>query len=122
MHNNGKESEMNRLFEWQDELAINESIEKVEEIKMAPYLLQGTKSNGEIISREVTNMRLAKITCSSGVVNLIGCSESILDTIKIENDNADFIVSIWIKGNEPLANPIPGIYIASQEFPTDLIY
>jgi hypothetical protein len=51
----------------------------------------------------------------------VGASESMIDTLSIEKLNDEILVSIYIKDNEPHANPIPGIYIASKEFPKELI-
>lgn len=121
-HNKGQESEMNRLYEWQDELEINENVEKVEEKSNDVFCLQGTLPTGLDFNEKVDGMHMVHIHCSSGYVNEIGCSESILDRIEVLSDEDAYIVSIWIKGNEPLANPIPGIYIAAQEFPKSLVF
>lgn len=113
---------MNKLYDWQDELVINEAVDAVKECAGEFYILEGVLPSGEQFKKEVGGMHLASITCSSGLVNQVGCSMSILDKMVIEKIEEDFVVSIWIKGNEPLANPVPGIYIASKEFPNELIF
>jgi hypothetical protein len=34
----------------------------------------------------------------------------------------DFKIELFLKDDEPYANPIPGIYIASKEFPKALAF
>jgi hypothetical protein len=51
----------------------------------------------------------------------VGASESMIDTLNIEKLNDEILVSFYLKDNEPHANTIPGIYIASKEFPKELI-
>jgi hypothetical protein len=66
-------------------------------------------------------MRLVKIKSTNAPDVFVGASESMIDTLSIEKLNDEILVSIYIKDNEPHANPIPGIYIASKEFPKELI-
>ncbi|MDC0100677.1 hypothetical protein OAI90_10345, partial [Crocinitomicaceae bacterium] len=56
------------------------------------------------------------------VVAQLACSESILSSFDIEKSDEVFVVKIYIKDDEPLANPVPGVYIAAQEFPKELIF
>lgn len=118
-HNNGNESELNRRYEWEDELSISSKVEEVKMIENGEFPLQGTYGNGETFLINVPNMRLFSII-SNGHESYIGCSESILDSCKLEK-NEDYSIEIYLKDYEPMANPIPGIYIASQEFPKELI-
>lgn len=117
-HNQGKESELNRHYEWQDELEVTSNVKNIEEIKNGVYTLAGTMSDGRQFSYEVPKMRLFSIQSSDSMDLLIGCSESLLADYNIVGVE---LLEIFLKDYEPLSNPIPGVYIAAQEFPKDLI-
>lgn len=118
MHNSGKESELNRHYEWQDELEVTSDVKKIEEIKNGVYTLAGEMSDGRQFSYEVPKMRLFSIQSNDAMDLLVGCSESLLADNKITGES---MLEIYLKDYEPLSNPIPGVYIAAQEFPKDLI-
>ena len=40
----------------------------------------------------------------------------------IEHENAIYPIQVTLKELEPMSNPVPGIYIAAQEFPKELIF
>lgn len=117
-HNEGKESELNRHYEWQDELEITSDVKNIEEIKNGTYTLAGEMPDGRQFSYEVPKMRLFSIQSSDSMDLLVGCSESLLHDLKIDGNE---LLEIYLKDYEPLSNPVPGIYIAAQEFPKDLI-
>lgn len=117
-HNQGKESELNRHYEWQDELEVTSNVKNIEEIKNGVYTLAGTMPDGRQFSYEVPKMRLFSIQSSDSMDLLIGCSESLLADYNIVGVE---LLEIFLKDYEPLSNPIPGVYIAAQEFPKDLI-
>ena len=119
-HYGGEESELNRKYEWQDELEVTNDITEVVEHENAVYPIQGTMPDGESFCHDVSAMRLFELKSIDGST-LIGCSESILDSCEIDSSGEKHIIKIFIKDYEPMANPIPGIYIASQEFPKTLI-
>jgi hypothetical protein len=52
----------------------------------------------------------------------VGASQSIVDRYEKEENDGGVTVRIFLKDYEPMANPIPGIYIASKEFPKELIF
>jgi len=120
-HHDGNPSEDNKEFDWEDELSISSNVITVEELKDEVFKLQGINQNNDNFSVDVFNMRLAKITSDDAPEVFVGASESILDTMSIEKIEGEFLISIYLKDNEPHANPIPGIYIASKEFPKELI-
>ena len=118
-NHNGEESEMNRKYEWEDELLVHDVHDVTSEEK-ATYKLQGSFPDGEAFAFDVKNMRIFEIHTDKGPVQ-VGCSESIMDSCELtENDNG-FEVKIFIKDYEPMSNPVPGIFIAAQEFPKELI-
>lgn len=111
---------MNRRYEWEDELSITTEVLDVREMEDAVYTIQGNYGNGDSFSIDVPGMRLFEVKSDDGNT-FIGCSESILDRAKVSKDESNFEIEIFLKDYEPMANPIPGIYIASKEFPKELI-
>ena len=121
-NHNGKPSEDNQLFEWEDELEVSTPVSSITEIENETYLLQGTMPDGSSFSYPIPNMRLVKIESKDAPAFFIGCSENILSELKIhKNENATDI-ELYLKDYEPLSNPIPGIYIGSKSFPKELIF
>lgn len=116
----GQASEDNREFDWEDEFDINAEVLEIQEEENATYTLQGTMPNGTSFSQPVSKVRIVNIHTASGLIQL-AVSESILAEITIEKTADEWIVSGYINDLEPHANPIPGIYIASKEFPKALI-
>lgn len=117
-HNEGRESELNRHYEWQDELEVTSDVKKIEIIRNGIYTLAGQMPDGRQFSYEVPKMHLFSIQSNDSMDLLVGCSESLLADYKIDGVN---LLEIYLKDYEPLSNPIPGVYIAAQEFPKDLI-
>jgi hypothetical protein len=118
---NGNPTEDNKEFDWEDELSISSDVVSTEELTDSIYKLEGENGNGDYFAVEVPNMRLVQITSNDAPVVFVGASESMVDTLSIEKLSDEILVSIYLKDNEPYANPIPGIYIASKEFPKELI-
>ncbi|MFT6243594.1 MAG: hypothetical protein ACJA0U_000924 [Salibacteraceae bacterium] len=119
---NGEESELNRRHEWEDELEIKTEVSDVHVEENGTYVLQGELPDGNSFSNSISKMRLFNIANGEQVVAQLACSESILSSFDIEKSDEAFVVKIYIKDDEPLANPVPGIYIAAQEFPKELIF
>ncbi len=117
-HNDGNESELNRYFEWQDELEVTSDVNNIEVIKNGTYTLAGETSDGRQFSYDISKMRLFSVQSKDSMDLLIGCSESLLSEYKVEGNE---LLEIYLKDYEPLSNPVPGVYIAAQEFPKDLI-
>ena len=118
-NHNGEESDMNRKFEWEDELNVK-NVRGVQELENGVYILQGNISEEESFAYDVPKMRLFEIETSEGKLQ-VGCSESILDSCELEKNETEFSIKILIKDYEPMSNPVPGIFIAAQEFPKELI-
>ncbi len=118
-NHNGEESEMNRKYEWEDELHIPQGINTFKMIENGTYQLQGYKGE-EMFSFDVPKMRLFELKQSD--VNIyVGCSESILDSCEFLEGDDEVAIKFYIKDYEPMSNPVPGIFIAAQEFPKELI-
>lgn len=119
---NGKESENNLRYEWEDEFAITSDVLSVTAIEDASFPLQGEMPDGQIFSHEVTRMLLFEIASSDAPTTYVGASASIVDSYEIDQSGEDIRLKIFLKDYEPMSNPIPGIYIASKEFPKELIF
>ena len=115
----GKESDNNPLYEWEDEFSVSEDLEDVVVEEKSVYLLQGETNDGPF-SYEIPNMLVARLKMKNGVVGAFAISESIVDSYTFEKEEGVVNCKVYIKDYEPLADPIPGVYIASKEFPTDL--
>lgn len=120
IHHNGQDSELNLRYEWEDELEIKSEVSEIQEHVNAVFPLQGTMGDGKQFSYDVEGMHLFELISSSGNI-VLGCSESILDHADIGKTEDAWTIHIYLKDYEPMSNPIPGIYIASQEFPKELI-
>ena len=118
----GKATEDNQKYEWEDEIEVSTPIIGVTELKNETYSLQGILPDGKNFSYPIPNMRLIKIDSDDAPSFYIGCSESILHELNIQNDNIATTIEIYLKDYEPLSNPIPGIYIGSKSFPKELIF
>lgn len=118
----GKPSENNQKYEWEDELEVSTPVTKITELKRETYLLQGSMPDGKDFSYPIPNMRLVKIESKDAPVFFVGCSESILHELIIQKNEKNSTIELFLKDYEPLSNPIPGIYIASKSFPKELIF
>lgn len=120
-HYDGEESEMNPKYEWEDELSITNDISDVVVRENSMYPLQGNMPNGDAFYFEVPKMFLFELKSETGST-YVGCSESILDSHELELVDETYVLKVVIKEMEPMSNPTPGIYIAAQEFPKELIF
>ncbi len=120
-HFGGDDSENNRRYDWEDELRIKSDVTAVTEHDFVSFPLEGTFPDGKEFRHEVQNMRMFEIVSSDGPTVFVGASESILDHSEQTAEEDGITLRIYLKDYEPWANPIPGIYIASKEFPKELI-
>lgn len=119
---NGQPSENNRLYDWEDDLRITSNVTEVIEHRKASFPLQGVLPNGTEFNHEVKNMFLFEIQSADQPSTFVGCSESMLDSFEKTIEDETVFLKIFIRDYEAYANPIPGIYIASKEFPKELIF
>lgn len=121
-HHNGEPSENNRFYDWEDELALKNEVEDVTVLRHATYKLQGTKGDGSSFVEPVAEMVLFEIKGTDGSITQMGCSERALDLYEIDKQKeGKIILTVVLNAREPLSNPVPGIYIAAQDFPKSLI-
>ena len=119
---NGEQTPDNKKYDWEDEMNVSSRVNDVEELKDNSYFLAGSLGDGSNFSIEVPKMRLLKITSSDAQDLYVGASESIISEVRINRNENHWKIEIFIKDLEPMANPIPGIYIASKEFPKELVF
>lgn len=118
----GQESENNPLYEWEDELEVSENLKSVAIQRNATFRLMGVMPEGELFDHPVNNMFLLELHMQDGQTGYFGVSESILDSFEFTEDAENPVLKVYIKDYEPLANPMPGVFIASKEFPKALIF
>jgi hypothetical protein len=121
-HHNGEESENNLIYEWEDEFSVTSSVEAVEVHENVSFPLQGEMPDGTAFSHDVENMFLFEINSSDAPSTFIGASKSIVEEHELIKEGTRFVIRLFLKDYEPMSNPIPGIYIASKEFPKALIF
>jgi hypothetical protein len=120
-HNNGNDSELNRRFDWEDELELTNDIEQVNVRLHDVYVLHGEFSDGESFAEKVPDMLCFDAVGSDGSLTTLACSHSILESYTLDKLQDHFLLKVYINDYEPLANPLPGVYVAAQDFPKRLI-
>lgn len=120
-HHNGEPSENNRLYDWEDELSLTNAIEKTKVLRKQVYYLEGKKGDGSQFKEPVENMFLIVFEGKDNSQTVVGCSESILKDFEIDERTDKITVKVIMEENYPLSNPVPGIYIAANDFPKSLI-
>ncbi|MCE3294949.1 MAG: hypothetical protein K0R65_663 [Crocinitomicaceae bacterium] len=117
----GKETENNQKYEWEDELEIAH-VAKIEIFRKDNIQLEGYLPNEEFFSVQLTSMFVIDLTTENGEHARLGVSESILDHFEQSENAGETTLNVYIKDYEPHGNPVPGIYVASKEFPQDLVF
>lgn len=117
---NGEESEHNLRYEWEDELSLTTEVKEVITHRKAVYTIAGQLATGENFGYEIPGMLLFDIVAEDGTITQMACSESIVDSFELIEENDYLRLNVCLIETEPHTNPIPGIYVALQEFPKEL--
>jgi hypothetical protein len=117
----GKESADNLRYEWEDELEITTRVLKVIEKENSTFTLTGYDENDALFSYDIEQMHLFEIHSKDSPMLYVGASKCIIDHCSLSIDDTNYTIRIYLKDYEPMANPIPGIFIASKSFPKALI-
>lgn len=117
---NGEESENNLRFEWEDEFDVTTEIEEIITHRKATYTIEGEMSNGETFAYNIPEMLIFDIISKEGIVTQLACSESIVEDFELIDTDENKRLNVYLKESEPHTNPIPGIYVALNEFPKEL--
>lgn len=120
MKHGGEESPENRKFLWEDEFEIEAKRIEVHSIEGGSYSLIGQRGDGEPFEEHVPGMRVFEFRKDDGLTGVIACSEVLLDSHELINRSEDVELKVFLKDDEPYANPLPGIYISSSDFPAGL--
>ena len=112
---------MNRRYLWEDELEVKD-IRDVLVHDNSKYQLKGSTSENGAFSYWVPKMKMFELLSGNQRSTFVGCSESVHESFNIEKTKESIVLNIRLKGDEPFANPISGIYIATQEFPKELVF
>ena len=102
------------------QLRVTGTVIGVVEHRNVSFPLQGQLEDGSTFSYDVQKMFLLQIDTMEAPAVFVGASESILASFEIISGDSP-VVKIFLKDDEPYTNPIPGIFIASKEFPKELI-
>lgn len=122
-HNQGQESELNRKYEWEDELEIKQEVQSLEVMESSEVQLQGTLPDGKAFNESVKDMRRFILFDASGTpIAQIACSECLFDSYEENRSHQGFELKLYLKDREPMSNPIAGIYIAARDYPKSLIF
>lgn len=120
-HHQGEPTENNRLYDWEDELALKNEVEIVTVNRHSTYVLKGEDKDGNSFEKSVDEMTVFKIKGIDGSITDMACSERLLFMYEIERNTDITTLKVVMNEREPLTNPIPGIYIALAEFPKSLV-
>jgi hypothetical protein len=118
----GKESENNRKYLWEDELRVTSDIEEVIFHESGIYHLRGEYPKGILFDYEVLDMLLYELKIKGRESLFLGASRQIVDKHIMEKKEDNYQLTIYLKDNEPFSDPVPGIYIASKAFPKELVF
>lgn len=111
----GEESENNKKLDWEDEMVLNGIEEQPEIVQDEDFHLMGEK-NGEAFDYAISNMILFRFKIGEGQYFDLGASKELY----LKHQINDGSLTIELEGL-PYANPRAGVYIASRDFPVDLI-
>jgi hypothetical protein len=116
----GQESENNPLYQWEDELEVDE-LEDVVVCENGSYTLAGETDQIGTFSFELSNMLVFELQQSNGIHGAFALSNSLVNHFELIDSVDGKELKVFIKDYEPLTNPIPGVYIAAKQFPKELI-
>ena len=117
---NGEESENNLKYEWEDELAISHSVKSLTPIRKGVYTIQGILGDDKQFAYDIPETLVFNIEGEDGSITQMACSEIHVENFEVLEIEGGKRLNVYLKEEEPHTNPIPGIYIALQEFPKEL--
>jgi hypothetical protein len=116
----GKESEENILYNWEDEFEINGDVKDMKIRNNVPFDLQ-TMEGEEESTYTIESMMVVDFVLSNGANTTCAFSRSLVkDTKKITHKNGDVHFYVFLKGGKEMVSPVTGIYIAQKDWPKEL--
>lgn len=119
-NHNGQESENNPKYDWEDELHIQDNVDTFQIVRNGTYQLAGQYENGTSFQEEIKQMFLIELSLKNGQIGQIRASESMFLDYKETITDSHTTIELYLKDYEPFWNEIPGVYIASKEFPKNI--
>lgn len=116
----GKESEDNILYNWEDEFEISGDVRDFKIRNNVTYELE-VLEDGETAVYPIEGMMIVDSILSNGATTSCAFSRSIVkDTKKVISKKGDIHFYVFLKGGKEIVTPFTGIYIAEKDFPKDL--
>lgn len=119
-HHDGAPSPNNRKYDWEDELAIKGGIQDYAIRENETYILQGER-DVRPFEEEVDEMLLLEFKGNDGQQTQLAVSMKAVEDLDIQEDENNVAINVFLEAHEPVANPVPGVYIALEDFPQSLI-
>ncbi len=116
----GKESEENILYTWEDEFDIHGDVKDFKIRNNVTYELQ-TADGEEEATYEIEGMMVLDILLANGATTTCAFSRSIVkDTKKVITKKEDIHFFVFLKGGKQIVSPVTGIYINQKDWPKEL--
>lgn len=116
----GKESEDNILYTWEDEFEISGDVKDFKIRNNAVYNLE-VEEDDEHALYPIDGTMITDSHLADGRVTSCVFSRSLVkDTKKVVNKNGDIHFYVFLKGGKDIVTPVTGIYIAKKDFPEGL--
>ena len=111
----GKESEDNVKYLWEDELAVNSKDGSLKIKSKTIYVLRIMKGE-ETISFDIPNMTLIQVDSEEGELIQLGVSSKSVKKSEQKEIDGELHQFFYLKGVEPVS-PFNGLYVQPQDFP-----
>lgn len=116
----GKESENNILYSWEDEFDILGDVKELKIRNNVPFDLHA-HVNEEQKTYTIDSMMVVDLILSDGATTSCAFSRSLVkDTKKVTHAKGDVHFYVFLKGGKKIVSPVTGIYIAGKDFPKEL--
>lgn len=116
----GKESEENVLYNWEDEFDIQGDVKELKIRNNVPFDLHA-QIGEEQKTYTIDSMMVVDLILSGGATTSCAFSRSLVkDTKKITHPKGDVHFYVFLKGGKKIVSPVTGIYIAEKDFPKEL--
>jgi hypothetical protein len=116
----GKESEENILYNWEDEFEIQGDVKDLKIRNNVVYELQ-TAEEDDVATYPIEGMMVADAHLSNGATTSCAFSRSIVkDTKKVVQKNGNVHFFVFLKGGKEIVTPVTGIYINRKDWPEQL--
>lgn len=118
----GKESEDNILYTWEDEFEVSGDVQEFKIRNNATYQMHvQMEADKAVKTFDIPSMTLVDCVLDDGTVTTCAFSRSIVkDTKKVVDKKNNIHFFVFLKGGKQIVNPMTGIYITAKDFPTDL--